>query len=286
MRLHGVAGYDSRPFRAARNASAGRRLEKGSAIAPAQVACDALDWPTYRASAIRSASSHARVPPDSVIRWTFAPAGSRNCAGSDYGKYPWYWGPDVNATPSIAVGEYVWFGTAEGPVVCLDSKKGTEVWRYWTAGRIVSSPTWFDGRLYAGSCDGWIYCLDAATGRLVWRYRVAPDERRILVQGYLSSAWPVLAGVLLQDGTAYAAAGLVSQMGGSGLLSRSMPAPARLSGKCFNDSKEWGTSTARLLPPPAAAGQLALSEGRLWWHAGQWGLVVVDPRHGRGKPRR
>ena len=69
-------------------------------------------------------------------------------------------------------------------MIRLDRKTGVEKWRYWTAGRIMSSPTWWQGRLYVGSCDGWVYCLDAARGTLVWRYRVAPEERRILELGH------------------------------------------------------------------------------------------------------
>ena len=123
--------------------------------------------------------------------------------------------PDGNATQAIAVGDRIWFGTAEGALVCLDRQTGEQRWRYWTTGRIMSPPTWHDGRLYAGSGDGWVYCLDAANGGLIWRYRVAPSEWRLMVQGYLSSAWPVLANVLVHDDTVFVSAGLISELDGS-----------------------------------------------------------------------
>jgi outer membrane protein assembly factor BamB len=47
----------------------------------------------------------------------------------------------------------------------------------------------------------------------LWRYRAAPIDRKIPVYGQLSSTWPVSSGVLVQDGVAYAAAGIASHDG-------------------------------------------------------------------------
>jgi outer membrane protein assembly factor BamB len=64
-----------------------------------------------------------------------------------------------------------------------------------------------------GSGDGYVYTLEAATGRLLWRFRAAPVERRIMVYGNLCSTWPVNTGVLVHDGVAYFAAGIVDHDG-------------------------------------------------------------------------
>jgi hypothetical protein len=64
-----------------------------------------------------------------------------------------------------------------------------------------------------GSADGWLYSFAASDGRLLWRCRLAPRERKIPVYGKLLSTWPVSSGVLVEDGTAYAAAGLVNYDG-------------------------------------------------------------------------
>jgi outer membrane protein assembly factor BamB len=61
--------------------------------------------------------------------------------------------------------------------------------------------------------DGWAYCFAAGDGRLLWRFRAAPEERVIPVYGRLSSTWPVSSNVLVQDGNAYLAAGIVSHDG-------------------------------------------------------------------------
>jgi outer membrane protein assembly factor BamB len=134
-----------------------RPLEKGVANAPAIITASASDWPTYRSTVARSGSCAAIVPSGAVIRWTFAPFRAASRAGSTDGSDQEPAKPDVNVTQPVAVGERTWFGTAEGAVVCLDRKTGAEAWRYWTTGRIVSSPTWWQERLYAGSCDGWVY---------------------------------------------------------------------------------------------------------------------------------
>jgi outer membrane protein assembly factor BamB len=64
-----------------------------------------------------------------------------------------------------------------------------------------------------GSGDGWVHTWEAATGRPLWRFRAAPIERRIPVYGQLLSTWPAASGVLVQDGVAYAAAGIVNYDG-------------------------------------------------------------------------
>jgi len=248
----------------------GARLEKGVAGEPKEVAGDASDWLTYRSDASRKGSSAATVAAGATVRWTFAPIRPENSVPGEGGGY---FGPDHNPTAPISVGERVFFGTADGAVVCLDRKTGTEAWRYWTAGRIMSSPTWWQGRVYAGSCDGWVYCLDAATGALAWRYRVAPEERRIMVLGHLSSAWPIMANVLAKDGALFAAGGLVGQIGGSVLCALD----AR-TGKPRWEKQFTGAASA------SASGQLAWYAGRLWWHVGDSGILVADPATGDVRP--
>ena len=179
--------------------------------------------------------------------------------------------------------ERIWIGTAEGAVVCLDRKTGAETWRHWTAGRMMSSPTWWRGRLYIGSCDGWVYCLDAASGALVWRYRVAPEDRRIMILGHLSSAWPIMANVLVHEGTVYAAGGLVGQIGGAVLCAiDARSGELRWERRFSNTANGPDPSKPRLTP--SASGQLAWYGGRLWWHVGDSGILVADPATGDVRP--
>ena len=190
-----------------------KRLETGTGRLP--VASPAVgEWTTYRANPERNGSISAQIPGSAAVRWTYTPSrGPRAMGSGEVHEYE----PDANATQAISVGDRIWFGRAEGALVCLDRQTGKEQWRYWTTGRIISAPTWHAGMLYAGSCDGWVYCLDAANGTLIWRYRVAPDERLLMSQGYLSSAWPVQANVLVHDDAVFAFAGLIGELGGSAL---------------------------------------------------------------------
>ena len=63
------------------------------------------------------------------------------------------------------------------------------------------------------SDTGIVLCLEAATGRGIWKFPAAPLERKIPVYGKLLSTWPAASGVLIEDGTAYVAAGLVNYDG-------------------------------------------------------------------------
>jgi outer membrane protein assembly factor BamB len=155
----------------------------------------AEDWPTYRANNQRSAASAATVPEKVGRKWIYQPAAP------------------VRITPAVHAGGLVFVGGDDGIVRCLDGDSGRERWRWVTAGPIRLPPTIWEGRACIGSGDGCVYCLEAATGRLLWRYRLASQDRRIMVYGRLSSNWPVHSGVLVQDGVAYAAAGIVEHDG-------------------------------------------------------------------------
>ncbi len=235
----------------------GARLVRGDAPAPHGAASDAADWPAYRDDGTRKGSSAAVVAPSAGIRWTVAPPPSHYSIGAG-GEYLL---PDAVATQPIAVGDRVWIGTAEGAVACLDRRTGAERWRTWTAGRIWSAPTGWQGRIYAGSCDGWVYCLDAETGQLAWRYRVAPEERRVMLLGHLASAWPIMASVLVEEGSVYAVGGMVGQFGGSQF--------------CALDART-GAPRWEQHVGLSADGQLAWYRGQVWWHCGDAGVFVLD----------
>jgi hypothetical protein len=154
------------------------------------------------------------------------------------------------------------------------------LWNYPTAGRIISSPTFWEGKVYAGSGDGRVYCLDAEHGSLVWRYRVAPVERRIMVYGHLMSSWPINANVLVQPSTdagqsgavAYASAGLIGPSGGSLLCALD----------AGTGELRWETRFADEAETlPSATGQMAWYNGKLWLHVGDSGVLVVDPLTGK-----
>jgi len=199
-----IARCSAGDFDFGREATGDERLELGDGdlnqVAPFEIAEG--DWPTYRANNQRTASTSVRLAdpapqaqPAGVPAWLYAPPR-----------------PHV-PTPPASAGGMIFTAGDDGLVRALNAGSGQLVWQYATAGPIKATPTAWEGRVYVGSGDGYAYALEAATGRLLWRFRAAPAERRIMIYGRLCSTWPVNTGILVDDGVAYFAAGIVDQDG-------------------------------------------------------------------------
>ena len=166
------------------------------------------DWPTFRADNRCSATTKAAIPEDAKLLWQFEPTPTSSCRRQEWGSaaapFP---------TAPVAAGGLVFVSGPDGIVRALDSVTGNLRWKAYTGGAVRIPPTIWKGRAYVGSGDGWIYAFEARTGRLLWRFRAAPAERKIPVYGLLSSTWPAASGVLVEDGIAYVAAGIVNYDG-------------------------------------------------------------------------
>ena len=184
-------------FRFDETATEGKNLQVSAggsdSVAPFSIAPG--DWPTYRGDVHRTAGTKVELNATLALKW----------------KYK----PDREHVPTVPVsaGGLVFVSGGDGIVRALDSADGKLRWEFATPGPIKSPPTIADGRAYVGSGDGHVYCLEAATGRQLWRFRAAPIERHIRVFDSLSSTWPVNSGVLVKDGVAYFAAGIIDYDG-------------------------------------------------------------------------
>jgi outer membrane protein assembly factor BamB len=169
-----------------------RKMPKSDTVEKFEVS--ARDWPTFRGDIARSGSTQVEVPLSTRRAWVFT--------------------PPIDHTPAapVSAGGLIFVTGTDGKCRAIDTK-GKSRWEFSTAGEIRCSPTVADGRVYLGSGDGSIYTLEAATGRLLWQFRAAPIERLINVYGALSSTWPVNTGVLVHDGIAYCAAGIIDHDG-------------------------------------------------------------------------
>ena len=115
---------------------------------------------------------------------------------------------------TVVHGDHLYYGSsADDDVVCLDAKTGQQVWSFCTEGPVRLAPTVQDGRVYAASDDGCIYCFDGARGTLLWRHRVGPSDRRLPGNGRMISLWPVRCGIVVDDETVFACAGLFPSQG-------------------------------------------------------------------------
>ena len=153
------------------------------------------DWPAFRHDSMRTGSVSTTVPEDAGSAWS-----------SILGRRV--------SPPIVAAGRLYAALVDEHHVVCLDAQDGSTLWESATGGRIDSPPTYHNGTVIFGSADGSVYCLRATDGELVWRFHAAPDPMLIGAFGQLESAWPVHGSVLVQNGTAYFAAGRSSQLDG------------------------------------------------------------------------
>ncbi len=67
------------------------------------------------------------------------------------------------SSPAVSRG-YVYVGSLDGKVYCLNAATGEKVWEFVTGDAVFSSPAVSGGNVYVGSDDGKVYCLRAAVG--------------------------------------------------------------------------------------------------------------------------
>lgn len=147
------------------------------------------DWVSYRGGNARDDRAEVAIPEGVNLLWKAKISST-----------------DLPTAPVVA-GGLVFIADRTGAIRALD-QQGNQVWKSYTAGAIYYPPAVAQDRVYVGSADGRVYAFEAKTGRQLWSFRVGPEERWIPVYGKLISSWPVAGGVIVQDGTVYAAAGI------------------------------------------------------------------------------
>ncbi len=176
-------------------AAAPERLLQGHAVLDAPLELTAEDWPTFRANNAGNITTTVAVPEKVKVLWE-APQGD-----------------DVILTAPTAAGGLVFAAADDGIVRAVDARTGQTRWKAYVGGAVRIAPTVAEGLVFVGSGDGRVYALEAKTGRTLWRFCAAVADRRIPVYGKLMSTWPAASGVLVQDGVAYAAAGIANYDG-------------------------------------------------------------------------
>ena len=152
------------------------------------------DWPAFRGGNDRADTYAAALPADLRLDWQV-----EVCMG----EMP---------TAPVAGGGMVFVADRTGAVHAFDAK-GQRAWKQHVSGPIYFPPALAEDRVFVGSADGRVYAFEARSGRPLWSFRVAPADRRINVFGQLISRWPVAGGVVVEDRTVYAAAGIVNYDG-------------------------------------------------------------------------
>ncbi len=233
-------------FAFGREASEEDRLESaaGAVTEVADFPESPADWPTFRADNRGSATTEAVI-------------------SAKYQRL-WWLTPETGFSPTapVAAGGHVFLSGSDGIVRAIDVQTGKIRWKAYTGGSVRFPPTVWEGRVFVGSGDGWVYALEARTGRRLWRFRAAPVDRRIPVYGSLQSTWPVASGVLVEDGTAYLAAGIINLDG------THVYALDAATGKI-----KWQNNTSGHLDPQARTGasvqgHMLIHDGRLYLASG------------------
>ncbi|WP_460165400.1 outer membrane protein assembly factor BamB family protein [Thermostilla marina] len=192
-----VATTDDTDFRSQRVPD-DRRLERGPAYGTKALQAKEVgpgDWPTYRHDPARHGYTPAEVKKDVVPAW-------RTKLGT-------------KLTQPVVAGGRVYIADIDAHTVfALDASDGQPIWKFVAGGRIDSPPTVYRGAVLFGSADGWVYCLRAEDGALAWRFLAAPADCRVAVFDQLESVWPVHGSVLVENGTAYVAAGRSTYLDG------------------------------------------------------------------------
>ncbi len=172
-----------------------RLVTVSATVEDAKLTATKGDWPAYRNSAGRSATSPNRVTSSAKMKWSLA---------SSSGTEP--------TAPIVVDGIAFWSGL-DGVVRAARVDTGNSQWEAYTGGAVRFAPEFVDGRIYVGSGDGYVYCFDATNGNTLWKFRAAPTDRKIAVHGRLLSNWPVGSGVLVDAGVVYAAGGITGYAG-------------------------------------------------------------------------
>lgn len=193
-------------------------LVAAALAAPAGLATtetNASDWPTWRHDNARSGVSKAKLPLPLVPTWSFRALDPPQPAWGDPKPEPVEDILELRRIhfddvfqPVVADGRLYFGSSVDQKLYCLDAENGRILWTRITGGPIRLAPTVAGDKVYVGSDDGCVYCFTADEGQPVWQFNGAPEPRRVLGNGRMISLWPVRTGVLVDEGTAYFAAGI------------------------------------------------------------------------------
>ncbi|MDP6544920.1 MAG: PQQ-binding-like beta-propeller repeat protein [Phycisphaerae bacterium] len=191
-------------------------------------AASASPWSSFRGNARRSSGSDCEIAKKVVVRWskkvTLDPRSrsSRRSTGAQVGTVKRDWLSYLNTrltAPVVSESTAIVGDVDRNEIIAVNLKTGRVVWRYMTGGRMDTAATLHKGICLVGDHTGYVHAVKINTGKLIYRLRIAPEEKRMVSYGKVESVWPVIGGVMVAEGKAYASAGRTQGSDG-GLLVR------------------------------------------------------------------
>lgn len=174
-------------------------------------------WTSFRGNAGRNSSSACDIPTEVTVAWSQQVAGPtrEGTVARDRRSYL-----NSRLTAAVVAGNLAIVGDIDhNEIIAVDVKDGSVKWRTMLGGRVDSSPTVHKGICLVGDHTGYVTAIRVKNGELIYRLRIAPEEKRMISYGKVESVWPVIGGVMVADGKAYASAGRTQGSDG-GLLIR------------------------------------------------------------------
>jgi outer membrane protein assembly factor BamB len=171
----------------------------------------AADWPTWQHDAGRSAATEEALPERPTVLWVRQFPVPKPCWEDpvNQDRMPF----DASLEPVVAGQILVVASNRDDSVRAVDTRTGRDLWQAVTGAPVRLPPVLHDGRVHAVSDDGFLYTWGLADGRLLWCARGGRDERRVLGNGRLVSAWCARGGPVLLGDTLYFGAGIWPFMG-------------------------------------------------------------------------
>lgn len=233
------------------------------------------DWPTYRHDNRRSGVTSERLELPLTKAWEYISSGYPKTAWAGPAKWDSY--ANIRKLKSMRnfdpvfyatiVGERLLFGSSvDDAVHCVDVLTGQEMWVFFTEGPVRLPPSFHDGKLYFGSDDGFVYCIAVDSGDLLWRYRASTEDRKVPVNGKLTSLSPCRTGVLVQDSKVYFATSLL---------------PWEETYLCALDADSGATAYKKVYNQLAAQGPMLASATKLYISQGRQRPTVFERDSGR-----
>ncbi len=169
------------------------------------------DWPQWRYDANRSGASDFDGPAKGQLLWTLDLGRPDPAYDHQYRMCA-----DVTYAPIAAEGLLFVPSNAADNVTAYNLMTGAMAWRFVAGGPVRFAAVYRNGRVYFGSDDGHLYCVTAGDGRMVWKVRGVPSnipDAWMLVNGRMSSRWPLRGAPVEVDGVIYFGVGIWPEEG-------------------------------------------------------------------------